>query len=98
MNGAPERIRTPNPQIRSLVLYPVELRAPAGGLRGRPNEGAKLLATPSDGKVRLARSGRTNAACRSKGHCVISLWEIREVRVSLASTAPWGRCISMPAP
>ena len=26
-NGAPERIRTPNPQIRSLVLYPVELRA-----------------------------------------------------------------------
>jgi hypothetical protein len=26
--GAPERIRTPNPQIRSLVLYPVELRAP----------------------------------------------------------------------
>jgi hypothetical protein len=28
-NGAPERSRTPNPQIRSLVLYPVELRAPA---------------------------------------------------------------------
>jgi hypothetical protein len=26
-NGAPERIRTPNPQIRSLMLYPVELRA-----------------------------------------------------------------------
>jgi hypothetical protein len=22
-NGAPEKIRTPNPQIRSLVLYPV---------------------------------------------------------------------------
>jgi hypothetical protein len=27
--GAPEEIRTPNPQIRSLVLYPIELRAPA---------------------------------------------------------------------
>ena len=27
-SGAPEKIRTPNPQIRSLVLYPVELRAP----------------------------------------------------------------------
>ena len=27
-SGAPERIRTPNPQIRSLVLYPIELRAP----------------------------------------------------------------------
>src|ERR1700722_20387571 len=26
MNGAPERIRTSDPQIRSLVLYPAELR------------------------------------------------------------------------
>ena len=26
--GAPGRIRIPNPQIRSLVLYPIELRAP----------------------------------------------------------------------
>ena len=25
-NGAPEEIRTPDPQIRSLVLYPAELR------------------------------------------------------------------------
>ncbi len=25
--GAPEEIRTPNPQIRSLMLYPIELRA-----------------------------------------------------------------------
>ena len=25
--GAPERIRTADPQIRSLVLYPAELRA-----------------------------------------------------------------------
>ena len=31
-NGAPERIRTSDPQIRSLVLYPAELRA-----RGRGN-------------------------------------------------------------
>jgi hypothetical protein len=42
--GAPEEIRTPDPQIRSLVLYPAELRAlgvaaePAakGGLRRGP--------------------------------------------------------------
>src|SRR5262249_4714572 len=27
-SGAPEEIRTPDPQIRSLVLYPGELRAP----------------------------------------------------------------------
>ena len=29
--GAPERIRTSDPQIRSLVLYPAELRAPGAG-------------------------------------------------------------------
>ena len=29
-NGAPGEIRTPNPQIRSLMLYPVELRAQSG--------------------------------------------------------------------
>ena len=28
VNGAPEGIRTPDPQIRSLVLYPAELPAP----------------------------------------------------------------------
>ncbi len=27
LGGAPERIRTPDPQIRSLVLYPAELPA-----------------------------------------------------------------------
>ncbi len=26
LGGAPEGSRTPNPQIRSLVLYPIELR------------------------------------------------------------------------
>jgi hypothetical protein len=31
MIGAPEEIRTPDPQIRSLVLYPAELRALAPG-------------------------------------------------------------------
>ena len=29
--GAPGEIRTPDPQIRSLVLYPAELRAPVVG-------------------------------------------------------------------
>ena len=33
-NGAPERIRTSDPQIRSLVLYPAELRAPAETAKG----------------------------------------------------------------
>jgi hypothetical protein len=32
-DGAPEEIRTPDPQIRSLVLYPAELRALAAAGR-----------------------------------------------------------------
>ena len=36
-NGAPERIRTSDPQIRSLVLYPAELRAPAVAAFRRPH-------------------------------------------------------------
>ena len=32
--GAPERIRTSDPQIRSLVLYPAELRALACDFHG----------------------------------------------------------------
>ena len=39
-NGAPEEIRTPDPQIRSLVLYPAELRVRGADgqfrLRGDP--------------------------------------------------------------
>ena len=31
-DGAPEEIRTPDPQIRSLMLYPAELRARAAGV------------------------------------------------------------------
>ena len=36
-SGAPEEIRTPDPQIRSLVLYPAELRA----LIPRPETGPR---------------------------------------------------------
>src|SRR6185437_4134570 len=49
-NGAPERIRTPNPQIRSLVLYPVELRAHerrAG--RSRTGEASRCARRRQDG-------------------------------------------------
>ena len=45
-NGAPGAIRTPDPQIRSLVLYPAELRVQhavgisghAGGMQGRKDK------------------------------------------------------------
>ena len=38
VNGAPERIRTSDPQIRSLMLYPAELRA-----RAEPHQAASAL-------------------------------------------------------
>lgn len=46
--GAPERIRTSDPQIRSLVLYPAELRARAGpvGLRGDVPAASRCLEAP----------------------------------------------------
>ena len=47
-NGAPERIRTSDPQIRSLMLYPAELRAhweatgtSMAGLITKPSRGCK---------------------------------------------------------
>ena len=43
-NGAPEEIRTPDPQIRSLVLYPAELRA-----RFDRKSGVRALVRPNDG-------------------------------------------------
>ena len=52
-NGAPEEIRTPDPQIRSLVLYPAELRAreTAGPSGNRRVTGALLAPAGRIGKV-----------------------------------------------
>jgi hypothetical protein len=47
--GAPEEIRTPDPQIRSLVLYPAELRARRGMRRLQPR-GGRLDGFARDGK------------------------------------------------
>jgi hypothetical protein len=52
MNGAPEEIRTPDPQIRSLVLYPAELRARF--------EGANLFRTLPKGKDKSSQVGTTS--------------------------------------
>src|ERR1700688_4138478 len=43
--GAPGEIRTPDPQIRSLVLYPAELRAlmpPPGNRAAEPSDSYRL--------------------------------------------------------
>ena len=42
--GAPEEIRTPDPQIRSLVVYPAELRA-----RGRDGHARRVACRELDG-------------------------------------------------
>src|ERR1051325_1589391 len=44
--GAPEEIRTPDPQIRSLVLYPAELRVRGGRNLGIVLRIGKLLFPP----------------------------------------------------
>jgi hypothetical protein len=46
-DGAPERIRTSDPQIRSLVLYPAELRAPGAGHASR--EASSIEAPAANG-------------------------------------------------
>ena len=46
-NGAPGRIRTCDPQIRNLVLYPTELRARCAGKMGEGWAQCKLGGTRS---------------------------------------------------
>ncbi len=63
--GAPERSRTPNPQIRSLVLYPIELRARAeqpSGLRGLE------IATPAGGGKQGGSKGRSEGVLHRDDH------------------------------
>jgi hypothetical protein len=52
-NGAPGKIRTPDPQIRSLVLYPAEL--PVRDL-------AVLMANPHDCKRKAATLAASTAS------------------------------------
>ena len=67
-NGAPERIRTSDPQIRSLVLYPAELRA-----RNEPREVPKtrLQINVSFHDVLTSQSRKELQACRYISLCVI---------------------------
>ena len=45
LGGAPGKIRTPDPQIRSLVLYPAELPAPMPGTGWAGRESGELSGT-----------------------------------------------------
>ena len=67
-NGALGKIRTPDPQIRSLVLYPAELRAhsPAAGIA--PAQGGRTIGEaggagkPFRGAFRSDKTGLSMAA------------------------------------
>ena len=65
-NGAPGKIRTPDPQIRSLVLYPAELPV----LRPRPNGLGGSGRSPRSGRP-VSRCSRespgTNSECPARG-------------------------------
>jgi hypothetical protein len=60
--GAPERSRTPNPQIRSLVLYPIELRA-----RAEQPSGLQI-ATPAGRGKQGGSKGRIQGVLHSDDH------------------------------
>ncbi len=45
-HGAPDRIRTHDPQIRSLVLYPAELRALTGGVSNPSGREKQVSSVP----------------------------------------------------
>lgn len=64
-NGAPERIRTPDPQIRSLVLYPAEL--PVRIAKTLPSGFSKNLGMAGPGaagRLCVPRTGRLVTADR----------------------------------
>jgi hypothetical protein len=64
VNGAPGTIRTSDPQIRSLVLYPAELRVRAEGRNLGVSTwlGKELLPTVSNFETALRRARRPAAA------------------------------------
>ncbi len=57
-NGAPGKIRTPDPQIRSLVLYPAELPVPGPA---REAEMRAVWDTHRETEPGINRIGRGNA-------------------------------------
>ena len=78
-NGAAEGIRTPNPQIRSLMLYPIELRPHAGERVGslKAAEATRKRAAFASASGAAARAvlltgkGRLSA-CRPRTHWIHS--------------------------
>ena len=65
-SGAPERIRTADPQIRSLVLYPAELRALDSAAGNRPaGRGIAIVLTAYWQELQRELLRRLRGPCQS---------------------------------
>jgi hypothetical protein len=108
VNGAPERIRTSDPQIRSLMLYPAELRARdnGSGLDGRHRlTDVDLTARTALGKSCCAGSlrflpsrGASGADCSAAvSHAAVQQERLPDIlsRSLLGGAAL--RCVQLPA-
>jgi hypothetical protein len=87
--GAPEGIRTPDPQIRSLVLYPAELPAPAvrRSAKARIGQGARTANQRHAGRASGSRpSGSRSLPCWRQRTAVLILRPRR--RQSIPRPAP----------
>jgi hypothetical protein len=75
--GAPEEIRTPDPQIRSLVLYPAELRARTPLRRGGHSveSGALFRSEATHIGVLRALQACDNAFCIVTSKAVNIFWQ-----------------------
>ena len=67
--GALGEIRTPDPQIRSLVLYPAELRA--------HRRGGRALAPPEGGVFTQIRRRAQGLQIGNAGRAIGTRWNIR---------------------
>src|SRR5262245_15586261 len=73
-SGAPEEIRTPDPQIRSLVLYPAELRARLAhraGKRSQNEQSRRERASSYRLRPIMARFGYRSPAGLTRGSIML---------------------------
>src|SRR5262245_64590284 len=81
LTGAPEEIRTPDPQIRSLVLYPAELRARLAhraGKRSQNEQSRRECASSYRLQPALASSPGAGAAIAAAQTAITPVAKIRD--------------------
>jgi len=73
LGGAPEEIRTPDPQIRSLVLYPAELRAQIPLPETGPRTGHSYRFDPPLARVGQGLMPLAHDACAAQARASFSM-------------------------